>query len=177
MYFKCVSLVIIVGGQRDEVAEYLAAPLEFPAFESDGKSAVLEFWRRHEKKYPAISAAVLDVFSIQATSSQLERENSKAKYVKDDTRNRLGKSAVQASMCLKSWLEIKSVINGCPTVDLDQVTRFLSITESNFLFIMRLSLWLRKIWSSSILLLLLCCRVTIIRTLCFLLTSTLWIRK
>ena len=45
----------------------------------------------------------LDFLAVPASTVQSERENSKAKYVITDTRNRISSKAVQATMCLKSW--------------------------------------------------------------------------
>jgi len=45
----------------------------------------------------------LDYLAVPASSVQSERENSKAKHVVTDIRNRLSSKVVQATMCLKSW--------------------------------------------------------------------------
>lgn len=92
-----------VSVERDELAEYLAAPLEPPNKASD---AILEFWRNSAGRYPILSMIARDILCIQATSAQSERENSKAKNIKTDNRNRLASATVQASICLKSWLRL-----------------------------------------------------------------------
>ena len=45
----------------------------------------------------------MDYLAVPSSSVQSERENSKAKYILTDQRNRLLGKYVQASVCLKSW--------------------------------------------------------------------------
>ena len=86
------------GSDVDEVGEYLAtATSDMP---------ILDYWSHNSTRFPNLTRLACDVLAAQASSVQAERENSKAKYVITDVRNRLSAPAVQASLCLKSWLPV-----------------------------------------------------------------------
>ena len=57
---------------------------------------VLQFWQKAEK-YPVLQRIARDFLGIPATSVKSERENSKARYVMTDQRNRLWNTSVQAT--------------------------------------------------------------------------------
>ena len=86
------------GSDVDEVCEYLAtATFDTP---------ILDYWSHNSTRFPNLTRLACNVLVAQASSVQAERENSKAKYVITDVRNRLSAPAVQASLCLKSWLSV-----------------------------------------------------------------------
>ena len=58
--------------------------------------AVLQFWQKAEK-YPVLQRIARDFLGIPATSVKSERENSKARYIMTDQRNRLWNTSVQAT--------------------------------------------------------------------------------
>ena len=82
---------------NDEVEDYLTS---VPSVDA----VPLEFWRRAGSKYPILQKIAKDYLAIPATSVQSERENSRARYVVTDQRNRLSNTCVQATLCLKSWM-------------------------------------------------------------------------
>ena len=63
---------------------------------------ILLFWK-NATKYPGLQKMTMDYPAVPSSSVQSERENSEAKYILTDQRNRLLGKYVQASMCLKSW--------------------------------------------------------------------------
>ena len=86
------------GSAVDEVAEYIAAAAsELP---------ILQYWKENASHFPNLTRLGCDVLAVPSSSVQAERENSKAKYVITDIRNRLSAPAVQATLCLKSWLPV-----------------------------------------------------------------------
>ena len=60
-------------------------------------------WWKNASHFPIMQSLARDFLAVPASSVQSERENSKAKYVVTDVRNRLSSQTVQASLCLKSW--------------------------------------------------------------------------
>ena len=63
---------------------------------------VLSWWKG-ATHFPVAQRMARDFLAVPASSVQCERENSKAKYVITDIRNRLSSQTVQATLCLKSW--------------------------------------------------------------------------
>ena len=96
MNFQMLAKQYSGGVVIDEVEEYLGtAPVP--------DASLLEFWKR-ATKFPVLQRIARDYLGIPATSVQSERENSKAKYVITDSRNRLSNNCVQATLCLKSCI-------------------------------------------------------------------------
>ena len=69
---------------------------------------VLSWWKS-ATRFPVAQCIARDFLAIPASSVQSERENSKAKYVITDVRNRLSSKTVQASLCLKSWNSVLKI--------------------------------------------------------------------
>jgi hypothetical protein len=65
----------------------------------------LEWWKVNQIEYPVLSKLACDYLPIQATSVECERTFSIAKNTITDRRNRLDPETVQASVCLKSWID------------------------------------------------------------------------
>ena len=97
---------------------------------------VTKSWLIRNEKYdqfPVMQCLARDLLAVPASSVQSERENSKAKYVITDVRNRLSSQTVQASLCLKSWNVLLSS-QPLETIVLDwpmYLTRF----ETNCMFL------------------------------------------
>ena len=66
---------------------------------------VLEYWKSAER-YLVLRRIARDYLGVAAITTQTERENSKAKYVATDVRNRLSSTCIQATWCLKTESEI-----------------------------------------------------------------------
>ncbi|XP_055340557.1 uncharacterized protein LOC129589732 [Paramacrobiotus metropolitanus] len=79
----------------DEVEEYLNTATVHDL-------GIMDYWKI-AKKYPRLQKLAMDLLGIPVTSVQSERENSRAKHLITDKRNRLSTSSVQATLCLKSW--------------------------------------------------------------------------
>ena len=63
---------------------------------------VLSYWNGASDRYPALRELARDILGFPASAVQSERENSKARYLITDNRNRLSSKTVQASMGLNS---------------------------------------------------------------------------
>ena len=68
--------------------------------------SVLEYWKHAGQRFPCLRELARDLLAVPASTVQTERENSKAKYVIREERNRLVSKTVQAVMCLKSWYAV-----------------------------------------------------------------------
>ena len=90
------------GLQQDEYQQYLHSPI-VEVSETDPRSWWLEPTQR--KQYPSLSLMALDILSIPAMSAEPERLFSGAKDTISDRRNSLGIRSVEATECLKSWLQ------------------------------------------------------------------------
>lgn len=66
---------------------------------------ILEWWKTNQIEYPILSHIAHDYLAIQATSAECERCFSIASNTITNKRNRLDPEAVQASLCLKSWID------------------------------------------------------------------------
>lgn len=63
--------------------------------------SILSYWKG--AKFAGLREVARDYLGSPVSSVQSERENSKARNVITDIRNRLSSKSVQAQMCLKSW--------------------------------------------------------------------------
>jgi hypothetical protein len=84
---------------KDELEEYLAAP---PA---KSKTDVLQWWKANATMYPCLAAMARDYLAIPATSAPVERVFSGGTDLVQPKRGSLSEDAIQACMCLKSWLK------------------------------------------------------------------------
>jgi hypothetical protein len=81
----------------DEYDRYLSTPPE-PSITS-----AFTFWQSQCQIYPYLSAMALDILSIPAMSSGVERLFSECKIMLTDRRNRLQIDSLQTDECMKSW--------------------------------------------------------------------------
>jgi hypothetical protein len=63
------------------------------------------FWARHEAQYPSLARMAFDILSIPAMSSECERVFSSAKILLNDRRARMKEDIIEASECLRAWLQ------------------------------------------------------------------------
>ena len=82
-----------------EIEKYLSEPL------ADAKVDVLKWWAMQGLSYPKLSVMAMDFLSVQASSVDNERDFSGGVDLLPPTRHRLKNDAIQACMCLKSWLK------------------------------------------------------------------------
>jgi len=83
---------------RNEVNEYLAIPVESQNVNP------CEWWKHHKTQYPILSKIARDYICIPATSVPSEQAFSKSGELISKRRNRLGDRAIEACMCLNSWI-------------------------------------------------------------------------
>jgi len=81
----------------DEYDQYLSTPPE-PSI-----TGAFAFWQSQRQIYPYLSAMALDIVSIPAMSSGVERLCSQCKIMLPDRRNRLQIDSLQAVECMKLW--------------------------------------------------------------------------
>jgi hypothetical protein len=93
---------------QDEISKYLSMS---PTLDV----AVNDFWKQHSTVLPCLSRLAFDFLAVPVTAVQSERENSKARYVITQARNRLAGSTIQATMCCKSWHPIIQAIEQTET--------------------------------------------------------------
>ena len=88
---------------KDEYERYLAEGIV-----SIGTSTALEWWTNtaQRTRFPLLSRMAIDILSIPAMSSEVERLFSAAKNTIGDKRLRLTASSVEAIECLKSWFRL-----------------------------------------------------------------------
>ncbi|EXX78390.1 hypothetical protein RirG_015410 [Rhizophagus irregularis DAOM 197198w] len=87
---------------RNEINEYLIIPLE------PSNINPCEWWRNHKLHYPLLSKIARDYIGIPSTSVPSEQAFSKSGELINKRRNRLGDSAIEACMCLNSWIQLFS---------------------------------------------------------------------
>lgn len=85
---------------RNEVHEYLIIPTEPSNIDP------CEWWRSHQSHYPLLSKIARDYLGIPSTSVPSEQAFSKSGELINKKRNRLGDSAIEACMCLNSWINV-----------------------------------------------------------------------
>ena len=85
---------------RNEVNEYLAIPVESLSVNP------CEWWKHHRTQYPILSKIARDYICIPATSVPSEQAFSKSGELISKRRNRLGDRAIEACMCLNSWIAL-----------------------------------------------------------------------
>ena len=85
---------------RNEVNEYLAIPVESQSVNP------CEWWKHHRTQYPILSKIARDYICIPSTSVPSEQAFSKSGELISKRRNRLGDSAIEACMCLNSWIKL-----------------------------------------------------------------------
>ncbi|GBE81312.1 hypothetical protein SCP_0310390 [Sparassis crispa] len=81
---------------RNELEEYLAAPLE-------KVRDPLRWWWDSRKAYPHLHRMALNYLSVPATSTAVERAFSQGRQLLHFTRNRLSPKSIRAALCLGSW--------------------------------------------------------------------------
>jgi hypothetical protein len=85
---------------RNEIAEYLAIPVESLSIDP------CEWWKHHRIQYPLLEKMARDYICIPATSVPSEQAFSKSGELINKKRNRLGDRAIEACMCLNSWIKL-----------------------------------------------------------------------
>lgn len=85
---------------RNEIAEYLAIPVESLSIDP------CEWWKHHRTQYPLLEKMARDYICIPATSVPSEQAFSKSGELINKKRNRLGDRAIEACMCLNSWIKL-----------------------------------------------------------------------
>ena len=98
--------------KQDEYQQYLEME-HFPdqgseEFQSNSRPKLVDlcaFWARYEAQYPSLARMAFDVLSIPAMSSECERVFSSAKILIDDRRARMKEDIIEASECLRAWLQ------------------------------------------------------------------------
>jgi hAT family C-terminal dimerisation region len=66
------------------------------------------FWTRHEAQDPSLARMAFDILSIPAMSAECERVFSSSKILLDDRRSRMKEDVIEASECLRAWLQSDS---------------------------------------------------------------------
>ena len=64
------------------------------------------WWRDNEFRFPNLAQMAFDLFAIPAISSECERVFSQTKLLITDKRNRLSDLTIEATECLKHWLQV-----------------------------------------------------------------------
>ena len=85
---------------RNEIDEYLAIPVESQNVNP------CEWWKHHQTQYPILAKIARDYICIPATSVSSEQAFSKSGELISKKRNRLGDRAIEACMCLNSWITL-----------------------------------------------------------------------
>src|SRR6266542_3927836 len=85
---------------RNEIDEYLAIPVESQNVNP------CEWWKHHQTQYPILAKIAQDYICIPATSVSNEQAFSKSGELISKKRNRLGDRAIEACMCLNSWITL-----------------------------------------------------------------------
>jgi hypothetical protein len=81
----------------DEYDRYLSTAPEPPI------TSAFTFWQSQHQRYPYLLAMALDILSIPALSSGVERLLSQCKIMLTYRRNQLKIDSLQAVECMKSW--------------------------------------------------------------------------
>lgn len=76
----------------------------------DTEVDVLSWWGQQRKRWPCLSAMAIELLSIPAMSSEVERSFSSAKLTVSPQRNRLHASTIEAIECIRSWNKSKLCI-------------------------------------------------------------------
>jgi hypothetical protein len=63
------------------------------------------FWAFYEAQYPSLARMAFDILSIPAMSAECERVFSSAKILLNDRRARMKEDIIEASECLRAWLQ------------------------------------------------------------------------
>ena len=66
--------------------------------------SLLQYWIQYESRSPQLARFAFEMLSIPAMSTECERVLSSAKLLISDTRNHLGDDIIEASECVKSWM-------------------------------------------------------------------------
>ena len=85
---------------HNEVDEYLAIPVESQIIDP------CKWWGEHKMQYPILAKIAREYICIPATSVPSEQSFSKSGELISKRRNRLGDRAIEACMCLNSWIAI-----------------------------------------------------------------------
>jgi len=87
---------------RNEVNEYLITPIE------PSNINPCDWWKNHKLQYPVLARIAQDYIGIPSTSVPSEQAFSKSGELINKKRNRLGDNAIEACMCLNSWIKLFS---------------------------------------------------------------------
>lgn len=91
--------------QADQFEQYITSdPLLAPA--EPARFNVIEYWIQRRQGWPQLAQFALDVLSVPVMSDDNERSFSAAKDMINDRRNRLCADIIEASQCLRSWLQV-----------------------------------------------------------------------
>jgi len=85
---------------HNEVDEYLTTSTE-PL-----NTNPCEWWKSHQLQYPVLSKIARDYIGIPSTSVPSEQAFSKSGELISKKRNRLSDNAIEACMCLNSWIQL-----------------------------------------------------------------------
>ena len=88
------------NSQRNEIDEYLIINVE------PSNINPCEWWRDHKSQYPILTKIARDYICIPSTSVPSEQAFSKSGELISKKRNRLGDNAIEACMCLNSWVQL-----------------------------------------------------------------------
>jgi hypothetical protein len=99
MTLVCKRRCVAVRSEVSEVKAYLNAPPA--ALNAD----VLAWWKASAAMYPCLAAMARDYLAIPATSAPVERVFSGGTDLVRPKRGSLHEDAIQACLCLKSWLK------------------------------------------------------------------------
>jgi len=88
------------NSQRNEIDEYLIINVE------PSNINPCEWWRNHKSQYPILARIARDYICIPSTSVPSEQAFSKSGELISKRRNRLGDNAIEACMCLNSWMQL-----------------------------------------------------------------------
>ena len=88
------------NSQRNKIDEYLIINVE------PSNINPCEWWRNHKSQYPILARIARDYICIPSTSVPSEQAFSKSGELISKRRNRLGDNAIEACMCLNSWMQL-----------------------------------------------------------------------
>jgi hypothetical protein len=108
----------------DELSQYLAEP---PAPIS---TDALEWWRGHSSRYPRLSLMARDFLAIQGTSLDPEELFTSKGDNTQKQQDCLPLSSMQATMCIKSWMESGYQFNFQSTIiDFERLVESAAISD------------------------------------------------
>jgi hypothetical protein len=85
----------------DEFDQYLREPLTIVA--AGQQLNLIEWWHSRRSQFPTLFQMALDILSIPAMSTELERIFSSCEHLLSDRKSRTGDDLIEAIECLRSW--------------------------------------------------------------------------